>query len=83
MKYWKQSILALLGLSVLALAGCSQAPTAPDGGPGPTAADKAAAAAAQQNGGQAAKEAALARGKAGANAASTAKAAPAAGTTGQ
>lgn len=82
MNYWKQSVLALLGLSVLALAGCAQSQKAADGGPGPNAADKAAMAAQQQNGAQnAARQAAAA--KAQADASSAAKAKGAAGTTGK
>lgn len=72
----------MLGLSVLALAGCAQSEKAPDGGPAPNAADKAAMAAQQQNGGQdAARQAAAA--KAQAEGSSAAKAKGAAGTTGQ
>lgn len=82
MNHWKQSVLALFGLSVLALAGCAQSQKAADGGPAPNAADRAAMAAEQQKVGQnAAAQAAAAKAQADASAAAKAKGS--AGTTGQ
>ena len=85
MNHWKQSTLALLGLSILFLTGCSQSQGPAGSAPGPNEADKAAAAVAHQNAAErgAAAQAAAAQRGAGQNAAAQHSAAPAAGTTGQ
>ena len=82
MNHWKQSALALLGLSVLLITGCSQSHDPAGSAPGPNEADKAAVAAAQQNAaarGTAAQNAA-GQGAAAQKAAAQGGAAPAAGT---
>ena len=85
MNHWKQSTLALLGLSILFLTGCSQSKGPAGSAPGPNEADKAAEADAHQNAAErgAAAQAAAAQRGAGQNAAAQHSAAPAAGTTGQ
>ena len=87
MNYWKQFTLALLGLSVLLITGCSQSQAPAGSGPEPNEADKAGAAFSQQNAAargaaaqNAAAQSAAARGAAAQKAAAQGGASPAAGT---
>ena len=87
MNHWKQSTLALLGLSALFLTGCSQSQGPAGSAPGPNEADKAAEAVAPQSSAargaaaqNAAAQSAAARGAAAQKAAAQGGASPAAGT---
>jgi len=85
MNHWKQSTLALLGLSILFLTGCSQSQGPAGSAPGPNEADKAAAAVAHQNAAErgAAAQNAAAQSAAAQKAAAQGGAAPAAETPGK
>ena len=85
MNHWKQSTLALLGLSILFLTGCSQSQGPAGSAPGPNEADKAAEADAHQNAAErgAAAQNAAAQGAAAQKAAAQGGAAPVAETPGK